>query len=317
MRCPLWRDMLQRQAFLVQSPPPRSLSLDRDDRPLVYGKKWGCSSNSLRCHRKHKAPGVLLHLSRDRGGYFGRVTKKNSFSDIQFSKNLKSWEARQNFCAALPLNEVSKKSLELRNLPRNPSGNVSCFPGRSKSPPPPQKKNSPGSSHRRFLRSEKSQNENFSNFCPEFCPEFLSEFSPNFLRSFRASFRGKRRPKNIHQKFPPFLNAKLPGKHEENIHILFLERRQSKDLRSRPPFTGVLRGPGLKVPHGVLFEQFWAPASECPRECFLSVFWRFFGPKNAKKHSKNTLWGTPRQVPKIAQKALRGALSGPGPGALL
>ena len=35
-------------------------------------------------------------------------------------------------------------------------------------------------------------------------------------------------------------------------------------------------------------------------------------PKNAKKHSKSTLWGTPRQVPKIAQKALRGALSGPG-----
>ena len=44
-------------------------------------------------------------------------------------------------------------------------------------------------------------------------------------------------------------------------------------------------------------------------ECFLA----FFGPKNAKKHSKSTLWGTPRQVPKIAQKALRGALSGPGP----
>ena len=44
-------------------------------------------------------------------------------------------------------------------------------------------------------------------------------------------------------------------------------------------------------------------------ECFLAVF----GPKNAKKHSKSTLWGTPRQVPKIAQKALRGGLSGPGP----
>ena len=35
-------------------------------------------------------------------------------------------------------------------------------------------------------------------------------------------------------------------------------------------------------------------------ECFLA----FLGPKNAKKHSKSTLWGTPRQVPKIAQKAL-------------
>ena len=67
------------------------------------------------------------------------------------------------------------------------------------------------------------------------------------------------------------------------------------------------------MPPGVLFGQFWAPASECPKECFLSAFWRFLGLKNAKKHSKSTLWGTPRQVPKIAQKALRGALSGPGP----
>ena len=48
-------------------------------------------------------------------------------------------------------------------------------------------------------------------------------------------------------------------------------------------------------------------------ECFLA----FFSPKKAKKHSKSTLWGTPRQAPKVAQKALRGALSGPGPGALL
>ena len=28
----------------------------------------GCSSDSLRYHRKHSATGVLLHLSRDRGG---------------------------------------------------------------------------------------------------------------------------------------------------------------------------------------------------------------------------------------------------------
>ena len=33
-----------------------------------YGKKWGCSSDSLRCHRKHSATGVLLHLSCDKGG---------------------------------------------------------------------------------------------------------------------------------------------------------------------------------------------------------------------------------------------------------
>ena len=43
-----------------------------------YGRQGGCSSDSLRYHRKHSATGVLLHLSRDRGGYFGRVTKKES-----------------------------------------------------------------------------------------------------------------------------------------------------------------------------------------------------------------------------------------------
>ena len=34
----------------------------------IYGKKWECSSDSLRCHRKHSATRVLPHLSRDRGG---------------------------------------------------------------------------------------------------------------------------------------------------------------------------------------------------------------------------------------------------------
>ena len=43
--------------------------------------------------------------------------------------------------------------------------------------------------------------------------------------------------------------------------------------------------------------------------CFLA----FLGLKNAKKHPKRTLWGTRSQVPKDTQKALRGALSSPGP----
>ena len=42
----------------------------------------------------------------------------------------------------------------------------------------------------------------------------------------------------------------------------------------------------------------------------------FFLPKNVEKHSKSTPWGTPRQMPKSTQKALHGALSGPGPWAL-
>ena len=72
----------------------------------------------------------------------------------------------------------------------------------------------------------------------------------------------------------------------------------------------MLRGPGRKVPPGVLFQCFWAPGSECPRECFLALL----GPKNAKKHSKSTLWGTRSQVPKThTEKALRGGTFRPGP----
>ena len=77
------------------------------------------------------------------------------------------------------------------------------------------------------FRSEKLQNESFPNFSifrPEFCPEFCSEFSPNVFWSFRASFGGRRRPEKIHQKSPPFFNAKFPGKFEEKIHRMFLER---------------------------------------------------------------------------------------------
>ena len=73
-------------------------------------------------------------------------------------------------------------------------------------------------------------------------------------------------------------------------------------LRSLPPLTGVLQGPGLKVPHGVLFGQFWAPASECPEECFLSAFGHVKAQKTPTKHSKSTLRGTPRQVPKLPKK---------------
>ena len=32
-----------------------------------YRKKWGCSSESLRYHKKHSSSRVLLHVSRDGG----------------------------------------------------------------------------------------------------------------------------------------------------------------------------------------------------------------------------------------------------------
>ena len=53
-------------------------------------------------------------------------------------------------------------------------------------------------------------------------------------------------------------------------------------LRSRPPFTGGPRGLGQKVPHRVLFECFWAPGSECPKECFSRAFGHFWGSKSTK-----------------------------------
>ena len=76
--------------------------------------------------------------------------------------------------------------------------------------------------------------------------------------------------------------------------------------KKRPPFTGVPRRPGLKVPHGVLFELFWAPASEWRVlfECFSAVLGPKKRQKALKKHSlghseagaqncsKSTPWGT-------------------------
>ena len=79
----------------------------------------------------------------------------------------------------------------------------------------------------------------FRFFVPNFFPEFCSEFSPNFLRSFHASFRGKRRPEKIHQKSPPFFNAKFPGKDENYIHKIYLESRQSKNV-SAPPLVHMI-----------------------------------------------------------------------------
>ena len=77
--------------------------------------------------------------------------------------------------------------------------------------------------------SERVQNEkspNFSNFRPEFC----SEFSPKISRIFFcAIFPGKRRTQKIHQKSPPFFNAKSPGKVKEKIHKSLLESGPAKD----------------------------------------------------------------------------------------
>ena len=161
------------------------------------------------------------------------------------------------------------------------------------------------------------------HFCP-FCPfpifpgfsRFARGWSGDFpdsslslSRPIKSTYEEQSRKGPRHNLTFPQKSGKPPGLASLRFSLPQL------DLRSRPPFTGVPRRPGRKVPHGVLFECFWAPGSECPKKCFLSVFGHLSGLKSFKKHSKNTLWGTPSQVP-IA-KALRGALSGPGPWALL
>ena len=86
--------------------------------------------------------------------------------------------------------------------------------------------------------------------------------------------------------------------------------KNTSGLRSRPPFTGVLLGPG---PESAPRSAFWAILGTClgvPQRVFFECFLAFFGPK---KHSKSTLWGTPRQVPKIAQKNTPGGTFRPGP----
>ena len=86
--------------------------------------------------------------------------------------------------------------------------------------------------------------------------------------------------------------------------VVFLAFRQkdSLSLRSWPPFTGVLRGQGPKVPHGVLFEQFWAPASECPKECFLGAFGHFKAQKMPKSTQKALLEALRGRCPKLPKK---------------
>ena len=121
-----------------------------------------------------------------------------------------------------------------------------------------------------IVRSEKWQNEsspNFPNFCPEFPPEFCSEFSPNFSRSFRALFPRKQRPEKIHQKSPPFFNAKFPGNYEKIIHKIFLESRQSK--RSVSEKGVVTKGVWKKKPgllqHVLTVLVFWPWVLLLPR----------------------------------------------------
>ena len=57
-----------RGKFFSAMPPPPSKVCRWIAIGHFYGNEWGCSSDSPRYNRKDSATGVLLHLSRDRGG---------------------------------------------------------------------------------------------------------------------------------------------------------------------------------------------------------------------------------------------------------
>ena len=57
-----------------------------------------------------------------------------------------------------------------------------------------------------------------------------------------------------------------------------------------------------KVPPGVLFQCFWAPGSECPKECF-GVLFGVFGAKKTSKSTQKALFGAlGARCPKTAKK---------------
>ena len=83
----------------------------------------------------------------------------------------------------------------------------------------------------RIVRSEKLQNESFpkfSNIRPELCPEFCSEFSPEIFEDFSCFVSWETETRKIHQKSPPFFNAKFPGKHEKIFTKLFWRARLAR-----------------------------------------------------------------------------------------
>ena len=92
----------------------------------LYRKTWGCSSDSLRYHRKHSATGVLLHQSRDRGGYFGRVTKlRGPYSPKRGSRHLLETPFSEPFCTVKSIAGPPFSEPFPRTLPQNPSQNPS------------------------------------------------------------------------------------------------------------------------------------------------------------------------------------------------
>ena len=95
----------------------------------------------------------------------------------------------------------------------------------------------PGRLFSDFLSGQKSCRTKVPRISRISVPNFAPNFAPNFPEIFEdfscfVSWETETR-KKIHQKSPPFFNAKFPGKHEKNIHKMFLESRQSNFLGFR------------------------------------------------------------------------------------
>ena len=83
-------------------------------------------------------------------------------------------------------------------------------------------------------------------------PEFLEISSRILLRifeDFSCFVSWETETRTIHEKSPPFFNAKFPGKHEKNIHKLFLESGQSNNFLVNFFCSFIL----LKTPNFMLF----------------------------------------------------------------
>ena len=111
MRNPVKRDRVERQAFSA-IPPLQGLFWTAIGH--FYGNKWGCSSDSLRHHRKHSATEVVRQVSRDRGGCFGRVAKGLVTGGPLPKKPVKNWKSFHQPLTLCCLRTRSPKILRIK-----------------------------------------------------------------------------------------------------------------------------------------------------------------------------------------------------------
>ena len=167
----------------------------------------------LKIRGEQKAPESGLHTG-------GQITLDRGIT-TSFQKSKLNLEHSRR---ATLTQEFSQSNKQVK-LFRNAQMSTKSFVPKIAPPPPPRKCQFWG-----FFLGQESRSPKVPRIFRIFVPNFAPNFSPNFPRIswgvFVLHFVGKRRPEKIHQKSPPFFNAKFPGKYEKNIHKMFLERRQ-------------------------------------------------------------------------------------------